>query len=284
MIPNEYATLWRQAKPVSSGIIRKSKNLFRHAALSVASAVNGKSEERFLRGVYCHGVFDDQKQNFEELILKLKSIGQFIDTDTCLEMLQGRRPIDRRFFHLSFDDGFRNNFTNALPILMKHKVPAIFFAPSSLIEANWNQTRTFCTETTHYSGVIEMLRWEDVKQMLSCGYEIGSHTRNHVRFSKISHDAALLEDEILGSKKELEARLNYECKYISWPYGRLTDADAESLKAVKNAGYTACFGAYRGTMQTGKTDIFSIPRHHFEADWPISHVLYFASGNMEVRA
>lgn len=284
MIPDDYATLWRQAKPVSSGIIRKTRNLLRHAALSVASALNTKSEDHFLRGLYCHGVFDDQKGNFEHLILKLKSTGQFVDTDTCFEMLQGRKPIDRRYFHLSFDDGFRNNFTNALPILIRHKVPAIFFVPSSLIEANWNQTRIFCTQTTHYSGVIEMLKWQDLKEVLLSGYEIGSHTRNHVRFSKMSHDPAILEDEILGSKNELEDRLNYECKYISWPYGRLTDADAQSLQTVKNARYTACFGAYRGTMQPGKTDLFSIPRHHFEADWPSSHVLYFAGGNREVRA
>jgi hypothetical protein len=92
-----------------------------------------------------------------------------------------------------------------------------------------------------------------------------------------------MEDEILGSKKELEANLNYECKYISWPFGKLTDADSKSLKMVKDAGYAACFGAFRGTVEPGTTDIFSIPRHHFEVQWPISHVEYFARGNMEVK-
>ena len=92
-----------------------------------------------------------------------------------------------------------------------------------------------------------------------------------------------MEDEIIGSKKELEANLDCECRYISFPYGRLSDADDASLKMVKNAGYTACFGAYRGTVRPGSTDIFSIPRHYFEVQWPIPHIKYFALGNMEVR-
>jgi peptidoglycan/xylan/chitin deacetylase (PgdA/CDA1 family) len=119
-------------------------------------------------------------------------------------------------------------------------------------------------------------------EMMAHGYEIGSHTRTHARFSAISNSQLLLEDEILGSKRDLEAALNYECKYISWPYGRLVDADEESMKMVKRAGYRACFGAYRGTVEKGLTNVYSIPRHHFEVQWPIAHVKYFARGNMEV--
>jgi len=198
-------------------------------------------------------------------------------------MLKGETPIDRRYYHLSFDDGFRNNFINALPILRKYNVPAIFFVPSSLIEASWKATENYCLNTTRYQAVIEMLKWDDLRDMISNGYQIGSHTKTHARFSAISNAPLVLEDEILGSKRELEDKLNFECKYISWPFGRLTDADGESLIAVKNAGYTACFGAFRGTVLPGSTDIFRIPRHHFEAQWPISHIKYFARGNMEVK-
>ena len=127
------------------------------------------------------------------------------------------------------------------------------------------------------------MQWKDLLDLISEGYEIGSHSKTHARFSDLSKNRMLMEDEILGSKKELETNLNYECKYISWPFGRLTDIDSESLRVIKDAGYVACFGAYRGTVQTGSTNIFSIPRHHFEVQWPISHIKYFARGNMEVK-
>lgn len=283
MNDKDYATHWRQAAPLPSGIIGESRAFLRNGILSISSALNKTSEVNFLRCLYCHYVFDDQKEDFERLILRLKKSGKFIDTDTCIEMLQGKRKIDQRYYHLSFDDGFRNNFTNALPILKKHEVPAIFFVPSSLIDASIDKTKKYCLETTKYNSVIEMLKWIDLREMLSLGYEIGSHTKTHARFSAISHNKQLMEDEILGSKKQLEETLDYECKYISWPYGTLTDADDKSLEMAKNAGYTACFGAYRGTIMPNKTDIFSIPRHHFEVQWPISHVMYFARGNMEIK-
>ena len=90
-----------------------------------------------------------------------------------------------------------------------------------------------------------------------------------------------MEDEIFGSKADIERQLGMPCPYISWPYGRLSDADDRSLAMVREAGYEACFGAWRGQVLPGHTDQFSIPRHHFEPQWPLSHVRYFASGARE---
>jgi len=217
------------------------------------------------------------------LIAELKNIGDFVNTDECIDMLSGRREIDARYFHLSFDDGFRNNFTSALPILKKHAVPAIFYVPSGLVGADYTTTRDYCIETTKYRDVIELMSLDDLKEILRQGYEIGSHTRTHARFSDISGSKEMMEHEIKGSKVDLELALGVEYKYISWPFGKLGDADPESLAMVKAAGYSACFGAYRGTVQPNETDIFSIPRHHFEVDGPIEHAKYFARGNMEVE-
>jgi len=283
MIQNNYATQWQQAAPIPSGVSAKARASLRNSILSFSSVVNKRQDDAYLRCLYCHYVFDDQRDDFEKLILKLKKIGHFVDTGECIKMLKGDRKIDKRYYHLSFDDGFRNNFTNAFPILKKHNVPAIFYVPSSLIGADWKSTENYCLNTTRYRAVIEIMRWEDLKKLLLEGYEIGSHTKTHARFSEISNSHELMKDEILGSKNELEANLDYECKYISWPFGKLTDADSKSLTMVKDSGYTACFGAYRGTVEPGVTDIFSIPRHHFEVQWPVSHVEYFARGNMEVK-
>jgi peptidoglycan/xylan/chitin deacetylase (PgdA/CDA1 family) len=284
MIDNKYATHWRQAVSKQFAIVQKSRAFLRDVVLLFSSLLSMKTNKKFLRCLFCHYVFDDQIKNFEFLILELKKIGEFVDTDTCIKMVLGNRKIDKPYFHLSFDDGFRNNFTNALPILIKHKVPAIFFVPSTLIEANWSDTYNYCLKKTGYSSVIEMLRWSDLREMLKQGYDIGSHTKTHSRFSDISNNKSLMNDEIMGSKQELEANLDYECKYISWPYGRIIDVDGESLRNVKSAGYTACFSACRGTVLSGVTDIFMIPRHHFEVQWPLSFIKYFARGNMEGKA
>lgn len=284
MSKKNYTTHWRKGAQLPTGIVGKSRSLLRNIALSVASNINKKSEENYLRCLYSHYVFDDQRNDFVSLITELKKIGEFIDTDTCTAMLLGEQKIDKKYFHLSFDDGFRNNFTNILPILIEHEIPAIFFLPSSFIDANWGNTKYYCLKIAQYPTVIEMLSWSEAREIISLGYEIGSHTKTHARFSTISNDKLMMEDEIFGSKKELETKLDCECKYISWPYGRLTDADDESLKMAREAGYTACFGAYRGSVRPKMTDIFRIPRHNFAVEWPISHIKYFARGNMEVKA
>ena len=196
-------------------------------------------------------------------------------------MLEGREPIDRPYFHLSFDDGFRNVYTNALPVLERHGVPAIAFVPSAVIGADRSEVRRYCVEIARYRRPIEVMAWSDVRDFVARGGEIGSHTRTHVRLADISLDPARLRDEIAGSKEEIEDRLGRACDYISWPFGRRADIDAAALEAVRAAGYRACFGAFRGSIRRGRTDRFGVPRHHFEAHWPISHVTYFAGGGME---
>ena len=276
-----FATSWRSAVHGPARLTDRLRVFARRNALSLAAALDRRLAARFVRCLYCHYVFDDQAADFENLITRLKSLGTFVTTDDLLDMLTGRRPVDGRYFHLSFDDGFRNNFTNAVPILRRHAVPAIFFVPSGLIGADWERTRSYCLNVTHYRTVIETLRWDDLKAMLDAGFEIGSHTRTHARFSAMSAEHDRLQDEILGSKEDLEQGLGYRCRYISWPYGKTTDADASSVGFTKTAGYDACFGAFRGTVVPGATDRYRIPRHHFEPQWLPAHVEYFARGNME---
>jgi peptidoglycan/xylan/chitin deacetylase (PgdA/CDA1 family) len=239
------------------------------------------AEAAFLRCLFCHYVFDDQRAEFERIVCRLAKLGHFVDTNGLLEMLSGKRAIDGRYFHLSFDDGFRNNLTNAAPVLREHGVPATFFVPTAVIGTNPSLMREYCLRI-QYPAPIELMTWDDIASLRDAGFEIGSHTRTHARFADISNDPAKLEDEIVGSKRELEARTGATCRTISWPFGKVTDADGPSIDAARRAGYDACFGAFRGTVRPGATDPFRIPRHHFEAEWPIAHIEYFARGRMEV--
>lgn len=281
---DHYATTWRKGALLPIGPRATAREFLRRLALTALAPWNGSTGTCFLRPLYCHYVFDDQVDDFERLIIELAKSGSFVDTDTCVDMVRGDRPIDGPYFHLSFDDGLRNVVTNALPVLRKHHIPAIAFVASGVLGAGWELSRQYCQETTHYRGVVELMRWEDLEELMSAGFEVGSHTRTHARFSAISGNRSLMEEEIRGSKIELEDRLNFECKYISWPYGKRSDADPVSLHMTRQSGYRACFGAYRGSVSPSRTNLFSIPRHHFEPEWPLAHVKYFAAGHMEEAA
>lgn len=235
----------------------------RHIALSVLGTFAVPRTRPFLRALYFHNGPDIHVESFVSVIERLQRDGQFVDTDTCLSMLKGRIPVAGRYFHLSFDDGHRGFIDNAAPILKRLNVPAIVFVPTSGV------------------GVDEgVLSWDDLRQLQAWGFEVGSHTRTHAKLSELS-DPHQLEEEIGGSKRDIEERLGSECKHIAWPYGRKCDIHGAALVAVANAGYHGCFGGFRGSVKAGKTNPFSIPRHHLEADWPWTHVRYFAYGNWE---
>jgi peptidoglycan/xylan/chitin deacetylase (PgdA/CDA1 family) len=276
-----YTQLWDQATVRPLNMTAKTRFFFRSAALSSLSALSRPAENNFLRCLYCHYVFDNQVNRFEEIIVNLKKFGQFIDTESCVKMLNGKEKVDGKYFHLSFDDGFRNNYTNALPILKKHKVPSIFFIPSSMVNQDYEKTKKYCLDIIRYNVVIETLKWDDIREMVDLGFDIGSHTKTHAKFSDISENVTILNEEIVGSKEEIEIHLGTKCKYVSWPYGGINHADETSLEVVKKAGYEACFGAFRGAILPGSTDRYRIPRHHFEVQWPISHINYFANGGRE---
>jgi hypothetical protein len=275
-----YATSFRHAVRSVTGL-QRIRSIARDCALAMRGLVSRPSNRPSLRILYCHYVFDDQCRDFEAIVRYVQSIGEFIGIEEVLEILEGGRSIDHNVFHLSFDDGFKNVITNALPILREHGVPATFFVPTAIISAPEEEVERYCRVTTNYSSTIETATWDDLEKACAAGLEIGSHTRTHARFSEISTSKAAIEDEVFGSKEDLERRLGRGCKYISWPYGRIADVDARSLKAVEEAGYRACFGAFRGRVIPRVTGRFLIPRHHFEAQWPLSHVKCFAHGAME---
>ena len=89
---------------------------------------------------------------------------------------------------MSFDDGFKNNSLNAVPILIKHQVPAIFFVPTSIIDADYDTVKNYCVNTTKYKDAIEMLTMGRLEKNVDLGFEIGSHTKTHARFIEISKD------------------------------------------------------------------------------------------------
>lgn len=276
-----YAVSWKTAAEQPVGIGGRLRFAVRRLTLDVLSRLPDRPAERFLRCLTCHYVFDDQREQFAQLIDALSKAGTFIDTQTCVEMFRGSRPVDGPYFHLSFDDGLRNVVTNAFPVLSSRRIPAAFFVPTSLIDANPDAVRHYCLQTTKYRAVIEMASWDDLRHADPELFEIGSHTQSHVRASQASADPEFLRKELTESKAEIERQLGRPCRYLAWPYGQSSDVNQPAKELAEAAGYSAAFGVERGSIQPGHSDPYCLPRHHFEVQWPRAHVLYFARGNME---
>jgi peptidoglycan/xylan/chitin deacetylase (PgdA/CDA1 family) len=140
-------------------------------------------------------------ERFDEQIRFLRGYYNFISEKDIVSALEYKKKLPDFSVWITFDDGFRDSYINAYPILKEYRVPATFFIVTSLLE-----DKADC----HMS-------WEQVREMYHNGLSIGSHTIHHKVLSQLS-DQELI-NEITGSKKELEEKLNIKVDSFAYPYG-----------------------------------------------------------------
>lgn len=128
---------------------------------------------------------------------------------------------------LSFDDGWRNQYTYAFPLLKKYGLTAIFYIYTNPIDNN----------SPHF------LTWDMVKEMQEAGMLIGSHTLTHPLFREI--DVKEAKKEISNSKRILEKELGIKIDAFASPFG-LTNGTIEEL--IKEAGYKTARTTLRGVF------------------------------------
>lgn len=81
---------------------------------------------------------------------------------------------------LTFDDGYRDNYEHAFPILQKYEIKGLFFILSKYIGQNnlWNKRAEI---------VLEHLTQEEVQALIDHEHSIGSHGLTHHRLTKFNH-------------------------------------------------------------------------------------------------
>lgn len=131
---------------------------------------------------------------------------------------------------LTFDDGFRNVFENALSLLAKHRKSAIqFLVPGYIGKLNeWDLRDGEAPEPLMDAG--------HIREWLQAGNFIGSHSLTHARLTRLTPRDA--REEIFASKKMLEDNFGVAIEHFCYPYG---DWNESVRDLVVEAGYrTAC--------------------------------------------
>ncbi|WP_320674928.1 polysaccharide deacetylase family protein [Prochlorococcus sp. MIT 1341] len=124
---------------------------------------------------------------------------------------------------ITFDDGLRDIYENAAPILLEMKIPFTIFVITNFIKS----------KKSNYIDEV-MLRELASSSLVT----IGSHSMNHVRLTEISTDS--VKKEINSSKKYLEDILSKEITSFSYPYGKYNSFIQSN---VKKAGYKIAFSS-----------------------------------------
>ncbi|BAU47919.1 polysaccharide deacetylase [Sulfurifustis variabilis] len=174
-------------------------------------------------------------ERFEEQMAVLARTRRVMSlADAALALGSGERQAGAVV--VTFDDGYRDNLTVALPILEKYRIPATIFV-----------TTDFCDQVSSHPRYGERaaglhLNWDEVRELLrSPLISIGSHTVSHPYLQRLDPEAA--RREIGESRRRIEARIGRPVEFFCYPSG---DFGEREMRYVQEAGYRAAVSVAPG--------------------------------------
>src|SRR5438477_2216637 len=110
------------------------RNLARKTLSAVAAPFRRLPESRdwILVPMY-HFIVDDERRGFDAHLRYMRRHGDFLSADDAVEALTRPSGIGGRYFCVTFDDGVRNCMTHAMPLLVEHRCPAVFFIATDFV-------------------------------------------------------------------------------------------------------------------------------------------------------
>jgi folate-dependent phosphoribosylglycinamide formyltransferase PurN/peptidoglycan/xylan/chitin deacetylase (PgdA/CDA1 family) len=139
---------------------------------------------------------------------------------------------------ITFDDGYADNFVNLRTVTEETGLPIGYFISTEHISSG----REFAHDQLFNEHGFPPNTWEQIEFLQRCGYEIGSHTRNHADCG--STDEEFLRHEIIGSGEDIQQKLG-PTAHFSFPFGLPQNISA-SAAGIACANYKNVFSAYRG--------------------------------------
>lgn len=215
----------------------------------------------------------------------------FVQLENWLRLASDKQPLPERACAVTFDDGWRDNYDYAFPVLQRAKVPATIYLVSDLVGTRYKfwpnslarilsrrgmdaaqidaaivqykathsdeQMRTLVSQDEGNEGdegERDLMDWAEIRAMLASGLiRFGSHTRRHTRLSCAS--AATLEDEITGSRAVITQELGVAPEAFCYPNG---DTSAEAIDLVRK-NYTSAVTTQKG-WHVPQADPYTIRR------------------------
>ena len=168
------------------------------------------------------GDIDISPARFAQQLAWLKKTNRVVRLDETL------RSASRRAIAITFDDGYRDNLTTALPLLEKFNLPMTLFVVAGCVNSDGYLSEDELREISRHPLIT-----------------IGAHGLWHRNFNAISPDEARFE--LTESRRLLAETIEMPVDLMAWPYGECSP-ELESL--AREAGYRAAWSVWKGTNGT----------------------------------
>lgn len=190
------------------------------------SAVSVEQDSRSVMVLNYHKIADEHKSlsvtldDFEQQMKWLKEYGfTCITPEQLYDFVANGAELPEKPVLITFDDGYKDNYTNAYPIMKKYGMKGTIFV------------------VTGFLGVYDnYLTWEQAKELLDAGFNIESHTYSHKSMTEASDED--ISNELVKSRQTIKEKLGIDSDFMAYPTGTYNLHIAE---LVKNAGYKGAF-------------------------------------------
>lgn len=178
-------------------------------------------------------------KNFEAQMNYLKSNGyKTLSLDELHSILKSKQNPYEKCVLITFDDGYTDNYTNAYPILKKHKQTATIFTISGVLDINPSYFMTT----------------KNIIELQANRIAIENHTEKHEKLATLSYNDQL--KTLSKAQSDLQNILEKPIKYFAYPYGSY---NSDSIKALKSTGSLMAFTTKKGYV-TEDSDLFQLSR------------------------
>jgi peptidoglycan/xylan/chitin deacetylase (PgdA/CDA1 family) len=178
----------------------------------------------------------------------LKDNGYYtISLDDLYAYFTNNTPIPQKSVVLTFDDGYKDNYTAMFPIMKKYGFRATVFVITAYIDK-----------------LPGYLTSQQLKDMQAYGIDIESHTVNHKPLKELPKDQQL--QELTQSKAFIETLLNKKVNYIAYPDGSY---NKDTVECAEEAGYTMAFTT-DGRWSMKKNGLLTLDRDYIGSQFDMS--------------
>jgi len=194
--------------------------------------------------------------NFLKHLDLISEIATFQSLDEVVES-QRNLTRSRLSIAITFDDGYAENLDQAIPELIRRKIPCTYFVTTDNVERQIPFSHDLDRKIPLCVNSISELRY-----MAKNGVQIGGHTASHLDLGKPWGRDRLLA-EISDSRKKLQDWTGQEIAYFAFPFGLVKHMSQAAIDIVFESGYRAFTSAYGGWNFPGG-DSLHLSRIHGE--------------------